>query len=314
MGDHQDHNGAWSRWLFCAADPPPRYLQLLQEDEDTGISEALAYLYTELEKVPQQDYLLSFEAKRLFETWQHQLVDAHRAEDAPGLQLVYPKIESYTSRIALWLHIVNAVLRREQPSQIIDGETMEKAIELSAYYLWQHRLIHAHNSPDSELAAISLKIQKFAERIGEVTASRLKSSIRALRKVETGQIRQLMEDLANAGYGSVQGEGTEMTYIPKPGIQPPQSGFSPSLKSEVFDSIDTAEMTMSMAEIQIQQEQQCSVDAIDVAEQFNSEAIQRSVEQLLNSASDLPDLKNLDNTGTASTIAEIEVATAASEY
>jgi hypothetical protein len=113
MGDHRDVNGAWSRWLFCAANSPPRYLQLLQEEPDTGITEALTFLYTELEKVPPQNYGLSFEAKQLFETWQHQLVDAQRSEDAPGLQLVYPKIESYTARLALWLHIVNATLRRE---------------------------------------------------------------------------------------------------------------------------------------------------------------------------------------------------------
>ncbi|NET37679.1 MAG: DUF3987 domain-containing protein, partial [Cyanothece sp. SIO1E1] len=132
MGDHNDTNGAWSRWLFCAANTPPRYLNLLQEDKDTGISEALTHLYIELEKVPQQDYLLSFEAKQLFETWQHHLVDAQRSEDTFGLQLVYPKIEAYTARLALWLHIVNATLRGEQPPQVITGDTMEKAIELAA--------------------------------------------------------------------------------------------------------------------------------------------------------------------------------------
>jgi len=316
MGDHQDNNGAWSRWLFCAVDTPPRYLQLLQEDQDTGVSEALTYLYTELEKVPKQDYLLSFEAKRLFEPWQHHLVDAQQSEDAMGLQLVYPKIEAYTARLALLLHIVNAVLRREKPSQMIDGETMKKAIELAAYYLWQHRLIHAHNSPNSGLTAISLKIQKFAERIGEVTASRLKSGIRALRKMATDQIRQLMETLASAGYGSVQGEGTEMTYIAKPSGQQPQLGFSPSLTSEVIeaiDPIDTTKTTMSIAEIQIQQEQQHSIDAIDVAEQSNGKTIQQPDEQLLNSASDLLALENLSNINTASTTAEIEVTAAASD-
>lgn len=215
MGDHQDCNGGWSRWLFCVVvNTPPQYLQLLQEDYDTGITEALARLYIDLEKVPQQDYLLNFEAKQLFESWQHQLVDARQCEDCPGLQLAYPKIESYTARLALLLHIVNPVLQGEQPNQIISGETMERAIELAAYYLWQHRLIHTQNSPESGLAAVSLKIQKFAERVGTVTASRLKSGVRALRKIEADQIRQLMQALANAGYGSVQGEGTEMTYIP----------------------------------------------------------------------------------------------------
>ena len=220
MGDHNDFNGNYARWLFCAAKTPLRYLRLLREDKDTGISEALTFLYTELEKVPQQDYLLSYEAMQLLETWQHQLVDAQQCEDTFGLQLAFPKIEAYTARLALWLHVVNAVLRGERPSQAINGDTMEKAIELAAYYLWQYRLIHTHNSPDSGLAAIALKIQKFVERVGNATASALKSGVRDLRKMATDQIRQLMQTLANAGYGCVTGEGASMVYVPTPSNAP----------------------------------------------------------------------------------------------
>jgi hypothetical protein len=274
MGDHRDVNGAWSRWLFCAADSPPRYLQLLNEEPESMISEALTDLYLALEQVPQQDYLLGFEAKRLFETWQHQLVDAQRTEEVLGLQLVYPKIESYTARLALWLHIVNAVLRGEQPSQVIGGETMEKAIlqgrrcanELSAYYLWQHRLIHTHNSPESGLAAIGLKIQKFAERVGEVTASRLKSGIRALRKIATDQIRQLMQTLANAGYGSVQGEGAEMIYKAALGDRQLALNLSPPTLEEV-DTIEPELTELSIDETPSEQAFQVAIDETDTAEE-----------------------------------------------
>jgi Protein of unknown function (DUF3987) len=198
MGDHHDFNGNFARWLFCAAKTPPRYLRLLQEEQDTGISEALTRLYANLEKVPQQDYLLSYEAKQLLEMWQHQLVNAELAEDTFGLQVAFPKIEAYTARLALWLHIVNAVLRDEKPSQVVNGDTMERAIELAAYYLWQYRLIHTYNSPDAGLAALALKVQKFAERVGQATASALKSGIRTLRKMATDQIRQLMQTLVFA--------------------------------------------------------------------------------------------------------------------
>ncbi|MEB3358172.1 MAG: DUF3987 domain-containing protein, partial [Synechococcales bacterium] len=51
MGDHRDVNGAWSRWLFCATDAPPRYLNLTGEEEDTGIRDSLNFLYDELEKL-----------------------------------------------------------------------------------------------------------------------------------------------------------------------------------------------------------------------------------------------------------------------
>lgn len=228
MGDHNDFNGGFARWLFCAAKTPPRYLNLMQAEQDTGITEALTYLYTELEKVPEQDYLLSFEAKQLFQTWQHHLVDAQLAEDSVGLQLSCPKVEAYTARLALWLHVVNAVLRGEKPSQVISGETMDKAIELAAYYLWQYRLIHTHNSPDSGLAALGLKIQKFTERVGQVTASKLKSGIRALKKTAIEQIRALMQTLADAGYGRTIGVGSDMLYIPVAANNSPQAWDEPS--------------------------------------------------------------------------------------
>jgi hypothetical protein len=272
MGDHQDANGAWSRWLVCAADAPPRYLNLLEdEQEDTGISEALTTLYVELGKIPQQDYFLSLEAKRLFQPWQHQLVDAQRAEDNTGLKLVYPKIEAYTARLALWLHIVNAVLRHENPTQIIDGETMERAIELAAYYLWQHRLIHTHNAPDSGLAALTLKIQKFAQPLGQVTASRLKSGIRALRKTPVNEIRQLMQTLAQAGYGQVEGEGTEMLYIPftRDRRTPPKTLSNlPESAIDVLDTQLTEVPTQTMQAVQVLQSEADGIDAVPAANQL----------------------------------------------
>ncbi|MGJ3252710.1 MAG: DUF3987 domain-containing protein, partial [Elainellaceae cyanobacterium] len=263
MGDHQDVNGAWSRWLFCAANAPPRYLRLTQQEEDSGIAEALTFLYTQLQQVPAQDYFLSFEAQRLFETWQHQLVDAQRCEEALGLQRVYPKIESYTARLALWLHIVNAVLRGESPTQLISGETLEKSIELAAYYLWQHRLIQTHNAPDAGLAALGLKIQKFAERMGEVSASRLKSGIRALRKTAVHQIRQLMQMLATSGYGLVKGDGSEMTYVPAAGNQQLQLDLDSSSSPTEIDVDDAPLTTPSIAQAPIEHDSQAPIDTID---------------------------------------------------
>jgi hypothetical protein len=144
---------------------------------------------------------------------------------------------------------VNAVLRRETPAEQISGLTMGRAIELAAYYLWQHRLIHTHNSPESGLAAVALKVQKYVERVGEVTASKRKSGVRALRSMAAGQIRQLMQTLANSGYGQVQGEGAEMKYaaMAPPGI----------------DNIDAELTPMSIAETFVYQPVEPPVDTID---------------------------------------------------
>jgi hypothetical protein len=130
---------------------------------------------------------------------------------------------------------------------------MEKAIELAAYYLWQYRLIHTHNSPDSGLAAIALKIQKFVERVGNATASALKSGVRDLRKMATDQIRQLMQTLANAGYGCVTGEGASMVYVPTPS-HAPSSG-----RNEEGDTLSNGQFVNSAAEFLVT----AGVDSID---------------------------------------------------
>jgi hypothetical protein len=216
MGDHNDYNGNFARWLFCAAKSPKRYLRLVGENTapDTGISEALRQLYIKLALVPEQDYFLSTEAAVFFEAWQHSLVDAQVTEESYGLRVVYAKIEAYTARLALWLHIVNAVLTGETPSQVISGDTMSKAIELAAYFLWQHKLVHAQNSPESGLMSWGLKIQKVAERLGGATASMLKSGIRAFRKKPTFEIRRLMEMMAAAGWGRIEDKGSNLVYVP----------------------------------------------------------------------------------------------------
>lgn len=218
MGDHRDSNGQFARWLFCAAKTPKRYLKLTTDDADleTGLPQTLEQLYENLESLASRDYLLSFDAKQLFEIWQNQLVDAECEEpEGSGINLVYPKIEGYTARLALWLHIVNATLRDESPSQAISGQTMELAIELAAYFLWQHKLIHSKNSPHPTGVSLLMKIHSFATRFGQATASALKSGIRALKKMTTAQIRELMKATAQSGMGQIQGEENQLVYIPE---------------------------------------------------------------------------------------------------
>jgi hypothetical protein len=140
--------GDWARWLFCVADAPPSYLKQLGDgNRDSRLSDALRRLYTGLEKIEPADYLLSYDAKVLFQTKQHQLVDMQLQEDNEGLKIAYPKFEGYLARFALWLHLVNAVLAGVTPAPTVSGETMANAIRFVDYYMGQLRLIYAQNDP-----------------------------------------------------------------------------------------------------------------------------------------------------------------------
>jgi hypothetical protein len=214
-------SGYCARFLYCSIlDAPARYLDLLSSRRADTLKEKLQWLYGELEKLPEADYLLSHEAKVLFQGWNHTLVNAEIEEVHFGLSLVYAKIESYTARIALWLHLVNAVLRGEKPLPVIEGETMQHAIEIASFYLWQHKLIHAHNAPNRQLEGIFLKVQtqaeKFFAKCGKgISASFLKTRINALKSWVVEKIRSsIFKTLAAAGHGRIEGEGSEMVYIP----------------------------------------------------------------------------------------------------
>lgn len=214
-------SGYSSRFLYCSiVDAPARYLDLLSSRSVNTLKQKLQELYGELEKLPQTDYLLSHEAKVLFQGWNHTLVNAEIEEVHFGLSLVYAKIESYTARIALWLHIVNAVLRGENPIPVISGETMQHAIEIASFYLWQHKLIHAHNAPNRQLEGLFLKVQTQAEKFFTkcskgVGASFLKTRINALKNWAVEKIRcSIFQPLAAAGHGRIEGERSEMVYIP----------------------------------------------------------------------------------------------------
>jgi hypothetical protein len=215
-------SGYMARFLFCSiGEAPSRYLDLFNENDAVQkLQESLLELYQNMEQLPEQDYFLCHDAKVLFQAWNHTLVDATKRESNFGFSLVYAKIEAYTLRLALWLHLVNSLERGEKPDLVIDGVTMKHAIEIASFYLGQQKLIWAHNDGHNQLEGMLLKIHTGAketyQHTGEgVGASWAKNKFNALKKMPTDKIRLIyFQVLANNGYGQLQGEGKSMRYIP----------------------------------------------------------------------------------------------------
>ncbi|GAC1489331.1 MAG: hypothetical protein NVS2B14_00510 [Chamaesiphon sp.] len=215
MGDHEDTTGEWARWLFCAAPAPLAFLDLTTPDTDLGdrFAKTLMQLYKDIETIPEQDYLLSPEAKVLFQTWQNNLVRWTAQENHPLIKVAYAKFESYTARIALWLHVVNGALARERPEATIPGSTMQKAIEWTDYYIGQLRLVCALNSPQQELSGKILRIKEFVEsKGGEVVGARdLIRCVLDLRGISPTNIREMFKTLTETVPGfEIVGENSKM--------------------------------------------------------------------------------------------------------
>ncbi len=279
-------SGYSARFLYCSIlDAPPRYLDLLSPHDDNTLAPTLDWLYRELEHRPEADYLLSHEAKVLFQGWNHALVNAEIEESHYGLSLVYAKIEANTARIALWLHIVNAVLRGEKPEPVISGKTMQHAIEIASFYLWQHKLIHAHNSPTRKLEGIFLKVQtqaeKFFVKCGRgVGASFLKTRINALKGWVVEKIRaNVFKALAAAGHGRIEGEGAQTVYVPStvPKDLPPESvgGVGGELVvPPIAESIVNTELQSLAGEVGALESSNSSDKYTDLAPGMESEPIE----------------------------------------
>jgi hypothetical protein len=201
--DFADHAGEFARWLFCLKENPLAYINLFLEDDGIGqqLQDELSKLYKCLGSLPERDYFLTTEAKRIFQAYQHQLIDWLEAETHPGLKATYPKLQTYLGRFALWLHLVNAVLAGETtPIQFIDGHTMAVACHIIDFYVAQARLLYALNSEQQTLAGNLLKIKEFASRREDgFTVSDLKRTINALKKIPAAEIEQDCQMLAEMG-------------------------------------------------------------------------------------------------------------------
>lgn len=204
MGDGYDSNGSLARWLFCCDEAPNRFINF-DNEADTGITEQLLELYKKLEQLPECDYLLDEAAKLGFKHWQHELVELEIETTHPALQLAYPKLEAYTARFALWLHLVNAVLADRKPAPTINVLTMNAAINLAQYFKHQLEVVLAVNSPQSGITGRLLKIQQYA--LGKpkgVKPGKLKGNIRDLRELDVTQVWADCQWLVDNGYGVLE--------------------------------------------------------------------------------------------------------------
>ncbi|MBW4441895.1 MAG: DUF3987 domain-containing protein [Plectolyngbya sp. WJT66-NPBG17] len=210
----EDASGLMARFLFCAEDAPLGYLDLQSEDNSAQqLAIVLKELYGALRAMPDRDYLLSRESKFLFQCWQHHLTDLASAESHAGLAAVYPKIETYTARFALLLHVLNAMFSGGNPAAVVSGETMEKAIALAQYYLNQAKIVYCTNDPESKEDKTLMALIELGRKKGVLTAREAKIGVRSLREQTPAQIRDLFTQLVALGHGLIEGDGIRAKWI-----------------------------------------------------------------------------------------------------
>ena len=217
MGNCQDGSGMFARFIYCADDAPDAYKNFVDDDDaDLALTSALESLYRGLRALPRQDYLLSLEARELAQPWQHSLIDSTKAESHEGLANVYSKIETYTFRLALIIHLTNAVLDGKKPEPVISGATIQQAIKLAAYYLGQAKLVYGTLDPASKDDGKLLQLVRLVKSKGEVDARAAKMGVKAFRNTDSTQIRQYFVQAAAKGLGIVSADGKKFSCFVDP--------------------------------------------------------------------------------------------------
>lgn len=220
FSDTNDSDGFWARFLFVNQ---PRRVATLPDDDESGIdiTEAIAWYYNKIAKLPAATYTLSKAAFKQFQSYYNWLEQA-KANSCPALANVYAKHEGLTGRLALNLHVLHqvALMPRQEIYNVtnidteISEEVMLKAIQLSQFYINEFKLVLADIT--SNLDPLLVKVLKCAEKNKVVAARDIILSSGKTNRPKTEDVRNAFKKLATLGYGSITGEGSTLKFQHEP--------------------------------------------------------------------------------------------------
>lgn len=285
MGDFNDDQGDWARFLWLLI--PLSALKLPSSDTTFQLS-MLESLYRRLDQIKAAKYRFALDAQRYYDNFHFSLEQRRVAEPRRGMRAAIAKMEGYTARIALILHIIWEVESgKDTPSPYIPRERVESACILAEFFLGQVELIHAEGAAASgrELPPRLAAILEKARQFGELTARKIQSAISWLRSVTALKIRNDFKELALLGYGVCVGKGNRLKFIPN---SADLADVSADKSADSFDGLQTLDIT------QIQDFDNLTADGADIPQTSPSEK------------SSLLMPENLRNTATPST--ELHIA------
>lgn len=215
MGDFNDDQGDWARFLWLLI---PLQALKLPSDDTTFQLAMLEDLYRHLADLSAAQYRFGTDAQRLYDNFHWRLEQRRVNEPRRGMRAALAKMEGYTARIALVLHIIwEVVAGNDTPSALIPRERVLAAMKLTEFFLGQVELIHVEGAAASgnELTPRLTAILEQAKQFGELTARKVQSAVSWLRTVAASKIRHDFLELARLGYGVCVGNGNRLKFIPR---------------------------------------------------------------------------------------------------
>jgi hypothetical protein len=252
LANCEDSDGNWARFLFI--NQPAVAGKLHKDGGKVDLTGLLTNIYRKIRALPEQEYIISPEAFELFQQ-AYDRYEQNRVNDPlPGMQSVWGKSEGRVGRLALNLHVLNALASGETPSTIVGAETMARAIALTDYYAMQVKAMYTEFSDSDALAphlakVIEMSLKRLTSKNeGWLKASDVYLSITKSKRPDGGTVREWFTELVTLGKGEVKGSGRLLQF----------RAFNPKL-----DKLDTKLDKSSNAENTVYQQSQGLLDKLD---------------------------------------------------
>lgn len=243
LADCEDSDGNWARFMFVNQPAVPA--QLHPDGGEVDLTGLLSGLYREIKNLPAAEYTLTPEAFKVYQKAYNRYEQNRVNDPLVGMQSVWGKCEGRVGRLALNLHVINALAANKIPCLVIGAETIRKAIALTDYYAMQVKALYTEFSDSDALAphlakVIELSIKRLTSKSeGWLKASDVYLSITKSHRPDGGTVREWFTELVTLGKGEVKGSGRSLLF----------RAFNPKLDEfrHKLDKSSNAEMTTFLA-------------------------------------------------------------------
>lgn len=203
LGDKQDSNGQWARFLFCQL--PPSTVDFDIDAAYPDLTPMLTDLYRQFDRLPVAFYDLSRPAREKFLAAANRLKKESESEQRPAMRNVLIKARGLIGRLALNLHLLNSLFSGFTPSLEIGEKIIDAAIELTEFYVSQVRGMHTKLSDDLPSAyARILAVAKETDWITPNKARKKAFNTKTRQDFPTTRIAEIFKELADQGYGELR--------------------------------------------------------------------------------------------------------------
>lgn len=203
-------DGYWARFCFVQFQITPS--PPIKIEKPSTLPNLLHDLYERMGQISptnkdRWEYKLDQQGIDLLNTWQKEIDQELLNEPSEILQATLPKAKERACRIALIIHLIEAVLEERDPEPIIPASTLQRAIDFTRWLQGQTRLVFAGmgetDSPESS------RITRFLRRFGQCGEIKARQVQRWIgNKMLAQDARDFMAQVVGMGYATDNGKPT----------------------------------------------------------------------------------------------------------